>query len=217
MALRNPVRYASGRHAKAFLVALICVAALIVLVWPIAPDSSFAVIPVALLSGRQVRWTPLWELLPAGVASIGPALMSSGMPHLDGLGGRELRPYAGVSAFVLVAFCSLLPVLAGTTLPDGARIDLSVSNTAIVAGSALLLTSWFGRRLGPILAFGLYACLVLIQHLTPEVGVHLPFALLLPFPGHEGNMVPHPLAASLAVFAGIALWTVRRGVPLNGV
>lgn len=197
----NLIRYGRGRAAGAYLLAAALTTAVSLGVWPLLPDSRVAIIPISFLSGRHIRWTPLWELAPAFLAAAAPALLAADLPHVEHLGRRRLEPYAAGAATFAIATTAAIPILTGLTLPPGARLGTIASNVALIAGLAFLLASLFGPTAGPLLATLSYAALVVTQHSSPEVAARLPFG------GIPENPGPHWLTIVVVAMAAVIAWS----------
>lgn len=204
------MRYVQGRRIVTYA-ALAAVAALAcTLVWPLSPDSKVALIPVAFLSGRHIRWTALWELLPVLLAASAPPLWAPNLPHIEHQGRRRLEPYAAAAGLLIVVISAAIPYLTELTLPDGARVAAISSNVTLIAGLSLIFAALLGSTLGPLLTIAAYLALVVVQHSSPEIAVHLPFGTIPENPG------PHWFWSLPVAAAGIALWSYTLGQRLLG-
>lgn len=198
-------RYLSGRHARTYLWCAGAAIVVCVAIWPLFPDSSFAIVPVAFLSGRHIRWTPLWEVIPCMLAAVATVLWTPNLPHIEHQGRRKLQGYAASAAVFIVISTAALPIFAGITLPPGARLGVIASNVALIAGLALIFTSVLGPTFGSLLAISAYLALIVIQHSSPEVAVHLPFG------GIPENMGPHWISSGVIAGVGVSSWSVTLG------
>jgi hypothetical protein len=196
------IRYGRGRSAGTYVLTAALTTALCLAVWPLAPDSRLAIIPISFLSGRHIRWTPLWELAPAFLAAAAPALLAGDLPHVEHFGRRRLEPYAALAAAFAIATTAAIPILTGLTLPPGARLGAVASNVALIAGLAFLLASLLGPTVGPLLTTLSYAALVVTQHSSPEVAAWLPFG------GIPENPGPHWPTSSVVAMAAVIAWSI---------
>lgn len=207
--IRDVVRYASGRQARTYLYAAGLTATACIAVWPLFPDSNLAIIPIAFLSGRHIRWTPLWELAPSVLAAAAPVLWAPRMPHVEHQGWRRLETYAVTAALLTIVTTAGIPFLAGISLPPGARLGVIASNVTLIAGLSLILASTLGLAAGPLLAITAYVGLIVVQHSSPELAVSLPFG------GIPENPGPHWITSGLMAAVGATLWTYSLGSRLS--
>lgn len=163
---------------------------------------SLAVVPY-----RPPRYLPVWEFVPilAAVASapfLAPQLWSwTRVCRRPGV-----RIAAGAMSLLGIAVPSSMPWIAYlTVLPADARWwDIS-SNVMLVSSLVILLTCILGRTLGPILGFSLFFFLVVLQHVSPSLGVAVPLT------GVEGNLDAHFFESSSIAMVTVAVWITTLG------
>lgn len=201
----NLKRYYSGRYGMALLLTLGVGAIAVLLVWPIAPHSSLAVLPVGFGATNPIRWTPFWELVPAVIAAISPAFLAPRLHDFERVAGNRVRLFAFLAAVGTLVGPALMPVLATLTLPQDARWLDIVFNVLLIGSIGLLTTAWLGRLMGPIVTCATYVSLVAFQHLSPELAAHIPFS------GTVGNLRPHPIPVLVLAAAASGYWAKTLG------
>lgn len=169
-------------------------------------SSGFAVYEIQFVASRLPRYTAVWELMPVLVGVLGVALLVPRLWSWERLARRgRIRWRAAVSAVAALVLPASIPWIAHYRLPVEARWWDITCNVVLLTAIAMLATVALGRVLGPLLGVAVYAAVIAVQQVAPDI------ARWLPVSGASNNLRPHLATAAGVAIIAVAVWTVTLG------